>query len=98
MDLPKGNITTTITTNTIVSLPTNDTPQDNNNNNNTATFLIGFGILLAFVVVGIIASVFLCFTLKKDQYLWEVERERQLSEKNGANDLNNDKDDVDDVN
>lgn len=57
-------------------LPTNEVSQDN-----TTTFLIGFGILLIFVIVGIIASLFLCLTLKKDQYLWEVERERQLSEK-----------------
>lgn len=62
-------------------LPTNEIPQDN-----TTTFLIGFGILLIFVIVGIIASLFLCLTLKKDQYLWEVERERQLSEKRVSND------------
>lgn len=87
MDYSKEN---NVTITTAVTLPTNETPQDN-----TATFLIGFGILLAFVVVGIIASVFLCFTLKKDQYLWEVERERQLSDKNNSKDLNNDKDDID---
>lgn len=82
-----------ITTATV--LPTKDAPPQDN----TATFLIGFGILLVFVIVGIIASVFLCFTLKKDQYLWEVERERQLSDKRGSNDnnkVNNDKDNIDD--
>lgn len=63
--------------------PTNETVQDN-----TTTFLIGFGILLIFVIVGIIASLFLCLTLKKDQYLWEVERERQLSEKRAASNDN----------
>jgi hypothetical protein len=39
---------------------------------NTVTFLIGFGILVLFMLAGIMASVFLCVTLKKDQYLWEV--------------------------
>lgn len=39
---------------------------------NTITFLIGFGILVLFMLAGIMASVFLCVTLKKDPYLWEV--------------------------
>jgi hypothetical protein len=39
---------------------------------NAVTFLIGFGILVLFMLTGIMASVFLCVTLKKDQYLWEV--------------------------
>lgn len=38
----------------------------------TTTFLIGFGILLIFVIIGVLASAFLCMTLKKDPYLWEV--------------------------
>ena len=38
---------------------------------NTVTFLIGFGILVLFVIAGIMASIFLCITLKKDPYLWE---------------------------
>lgn len=41
--------------------------------NNTQTFLVGFGILLLFVLVGVSASVFLCFTLKRDSYLWSVD-------------------------
>lgn len=55
---------------------TNQTAVDN-----TTTFLVGFGILLLFVVAGILASAFLCITLKKDPYLWEADRERQLQEK-----------------
>ncbi|PSN44044.1 hypothetical protein C0J52_19609 [Blattella germanica] len=43
-----------------------------NDQDNTVTFLIGFGILVLFVVAGIMASVFLCVTLKKDPYLWEA--------------------------
>jgi hypothetical protein len=39
---------------------------------NTVNFLIGFGILVLFMLAGIMASVFLCVTLKKDQYLWAV--------------------------
>lgn len=39
---------------------------------NTITFLIGFGILVLFMLAGIMASVFLCITLKKDPYLWDV--------------------------
>lgn len=39
---------------------------------NTVTFLIGFGILVLFMLAGIMASVFLCITLKKDPYLWDV--------------------------
>lgn len=46
---------------------------------NTKTFLIGFGVLLIFVIIGVLASAFLCLTLKKDQYLWEAET--QLQEK-----------------
>lgn len=61
-------------------LPSSEIPTDN-----TATFLIGFGILLIFVVVGVLASVFLCITLKKDQFLWEADRERQLAEKRASN-------------
>lgn len=38
----------------------------------TVTFLIGFGILILFVLAGIMVSVFLCMTLKRDSYLWEV--------------------------
>lgn len=60
-------------------LATNQTAVDN-----TATFLVGFGILLLFVIAGILASAFLCITLKKDPYLWEADRERQLQEKEGA--------------
>lgn len=48
---------------------------------NTTTFLVGFGVLLIFVIVGVLASAFLCITLKKDPYLWDAERERQLQEK-----------------
>lgn len=44
---------------------------------NTLTFIIGFSILILFVILGIMASAFLCFTLKKDPYLWDAERERQ---------------------
>lgn len=62
-------------------LATNQTAVDN-----TATFLVGFGILLLFVIAGILASAFLCITLKKDPYLWEVDRERQMQEKEGARD------------
>jgi hypothetical protein len=43
----------------------------NTDQDNTVTFLIGFGILVLFMLAGIMASVFLCVTLKKDQYLWE---------------------------
>lgn len=57
-------------------LATNQTAVDN-----TATFLVGFGILLLFVIAGILASAFLCITLKKDPYLWEADRERQMQEK-----------------
>jgi hypothetical protein len=39
---------------------------------NTITFLIGFGILILFMLAGIMVSVFLCVTLKKDAYLWDV--------------------------
>lgn len=56
--------------------PTNPPAYDN-----TATFLVGFGILIIFVCVGILASAFLCITLKKDPYLWDADRERQLREK-----------------
>lgn len=52
---------------------------------NTATFLIGFGILLIFVLLGVLASVFLCLTLKKDAYLWDVDQERQLQQKQEMN-------------
>lgn len=51
---------------------------------NTTTFLIGFGVLLIFVVIGVLASAFLCMTLKKDQYLWEAET--QLQEKRCSGD------------
>lgn len=48
-------------------------PMDPNiDQDNTVTFLIGFGILVLFMLAGIMASVFLCVTLKKDPYLWEV--------------------------
>ncbi|CAH1376149.1 hypothetical protein MTP99_017527 [Tenebrio molitor] len=47
---------------------------------NTITFIIGFSILILFVILGMLASAFLCITLKKDPYLWEAERERQLHE------------------
>ncbi|KAJ9594098.1 hypothetical protein L9F63_014464 [Diploptera punctata] len=48
-------------------------PSDTNpEQDNTVTFLIGFGILILFVIAGIMASVFLCVTLKKDPYLWEA--------------------------
>ncbi|KAK7868940.1 hypothetical protein R5R35_002576 [Gryllus longicercus] len=39
---------------------------------NTLTFLVGFGVLLLFVLGGVLASVFLCITLKKDPYLWDA--------------------------
>jgi hypothetical protein len=44
----------------------------NGDQENTVTFLIGFGVLVLFVLGGVMASVFLCVTLKKDPYLWEV--------------------------
>lgn len=68
------------TSNNYTVLPSSEIPTDN-----TTTFLIGFGILLIFVVVGVLASVFLCITLKKDQFLWEADRERQLAEKRASN-------------
>lgn len=43
--------------------------------------LCRFGVLLLFVVVGVLASAFLCITLKKDAYLWEAEREGQMQER-----------------
>lgn len=55
------------------------TANDFKEQDNTTTFLIGFGVLLVFVVIGVLASAFLCMTLKKDQYLWEAET--QLQEK-----------------
>ncbi|GJQ72070.1 hypothetical protein Trydic_g3167 [Trypoxylus dichotomus] len=62
-------------------LTANSTTSANNprEQDNTTTFLIGFGVLLVFVVIGVLASAFLCMTLKKDQYLWEAET--QLQEK-----------------
>lgn len=69
----------TLTSNSTVA-PTDDTTTDN-----TTTFIIGFGILLIFVLLGILASVFLCITLKKDAYLWEADRERQLQQKQEIN-------------
>lgn len=64
------------------SVVNNTTPSpEKPTSDNTVTFLIGFGVLLIFVFVGILASVFLCVTLKKDPYLWDAERERQLQEK-----------------
>ncbi|XP_044253638.1 uncharacterized protein LOC123004430 isoform X2 [Tribolium madens] len=49
---------------------------------NTITFIIGFSILILFVILGMLASAFLCITLKKDPYLWEAERDRQLQDQN----------------
>lgn len=46
--------------------------QDQLFSENTTTFLTGFGILLIFVTIGVLATAFLCMTLKKDPYLWEV--------------------------
>lgn len=51
------------------------------NANHTVTFIIGFSILLIFLLVGILASTFLCYILKKDVYLWEAEQ-RKLDEEN----------------
>lgn len=50
--------------------PTTEKPQVLSEN--TVTFLIGFGILIIFVLIGVLASAFLCMTLKKDSFLWEV--------------------------
>lgn len=47
---------------------------------NTITFVIGFSILILFVILGMLASAFLCITLKKDPYLWETERDRQMQD------------------
>ncbi|KAF5296449.1 hypothetical protein FQR65_LT01436 [Abscondita terminalis] len=46
----------------------------------TTTFIIGFVILLVFVIIGILSSVFLCMILKKDPYLWEIGLENQLQQ------------------
>lgn len=70
------------------TLPTEDPDA---NVDNTTTFIIGFGILLVFVLLGILASVFLCITLKKDAYLWEIDRERQLQQKRELNPIEDDK-------
>lgn len=51
------------------------------NANHTVTFIIGFSILLVFLLIGILASTFLCYILKKDVYLWEAEQ-RKLDEEN----------------
>ncbi|XP_067009782.1 uncharacterized protein [Anabrus simplex] len=40
---------------------------------NTVTFVIGFGVLVLFVLAGVMASIFLCVTLKKDPFLWDPE-------------------------
>lgn len=50
---------------------------------NTLTFVIGFSILILFVILGMLASAFLCLTLKKDPFLWEAGRERSLQVKQG---------------
>lgn len=63
--------------------------------NNTETFLIGFGILFLFVLAGVSASVFLCITLKKDPYLWSVDRERSGRGKRGLADAKNEQTVVD---
>ncbi|KAJ3645562.1 hypothetical protein Zmor_023207 [Zophobas morio] len=63
------------------SSQTNSTAQDTFQiSDNTITFIVGFSILILFVILGMLASAFLCITLKKDPYLWEAERERQLQD------------------
>lgn len=62
----------------------NTTAPEKETANNTLTFVIGFGILILFLVMGIAASAFLCLTLKKDSYLWESEINRQLQEQSNV--------------
>ncbi|KAL3274103.1 hypothetical protein HHI36_015519 [Cryptolaemus montrouzieri] len=55
-------------------------PQDHDANH-TVTFIIGFSILLIFILIGLLASTFLCYILEKDIYLWETEQ-KKLDEEN----------------
>ncbi|KAK9883324.1 hypothetical protein WA026_001502 [Henosepilachna vigintioctopunctata] len=59
------------------------------NANHTLTFIIGFSILLIFILIGLLASTFLCYILKKDVYLWEAEQ-RKLDEENEMKDEDSD--------
>lgn len=54
---------------------TNRTDLGDENANNFLTFVIGFSVLIAFILMGIAASAFLCLTLKKESYLWEMEQQ-----------------------
>lgn len=65
-------------------------PSDQSTADNTATFAVGFGVLLLFVTAGVLASAFLCLTLKRDQYLWENDREAHILERNDCPDAKQD--------
>ncbi|XP_076275918.1 uncharacterized protein LOC143206936 [Rhynchophorus ferrugineus] len=45
----------------------------------TVTFVIGFCVLAAFLILGVVASAYLCVTLKKGTLLWVTDSSRQLN-------------------
>lgn len=49
----------------------------------TVTFVIGSCVLAAFLLLGIVASAYLCLTLKKGTLLWVSDSNRQLNKDKG---------------
>lgn len=64
--------------------------QEENPVDYTVTFAVGSCVLAAFLLLGIVASAYLCTTLKKGTLLWVSDSNRQLNrdktEEGGPND------------
>ncbi|XP_066262746.1 uncharacterized protein [Euwallacea similis] len=64
--------------------------QEENPADYTVTFVVGSCVLAVFLLLGVVASAYLCMTLKKGTFLWVSDSNRQLNkdktEDMGAND------------
>ncbi|KAL1497281.1 hypothetical protein ABEB36_008273 [Hypothenemus hampei] len=67
--------------------------QEDNSIDYTVTFVVGSCVLVVFLLLGIVASAYLCLTLKKGTFLWVSDSSRQLNGKDKTDEIAmNDKD------